>query len=310
MFKRTRGSRELGNLGGPRNWDFEELWKRRVFAMLRSIKDLFGYPVMAVDGKAGKVKDILFGDRNWRMRYLDVETRTGLHLNLRYLSEPDGEDAKVTRRLLEPKDLQTLQLGLDRRVIPTTLKVDEVERREGFGAHLPAEELYEMEFRKFFRHALYDERPFFSSLGHASYLPPLSAYDHTEKEIKQHLDKMSEIAGEHLHSARAVIGYHVAGKDCNLGIIGDLIMNVEDWKVEYLVLDTRHGIPSRKYLIEMTETMRLDWSSSTLEIGLTENDLLNRRRYWVYDPVNVDETERTYDYLGKPCLGSLMEEVY
>lgn len=278
--------------------------------MLRSIKDLFGFPVMAVDGKAGKVKDILFGDRNWRMRYLDVETRTGLHLNLRYLSEPEADGAKVTRRLIEAKDLEPLRLGLDRRMIPTTLSADQIEELEGFGSHLPAEELYEMEFRRFFRHGFYDERPFFSSLGHANYLPPLSAYEHTDKEIKQHLDRMAEIAGEHLHSARAVIGYHVAGKDCNLGVVGDLILNVEEWKVEYFVLDTRHGIPSRKYLIDMDHALQLDWSSSTLEISLTENDLLNRRRYWVYDPVNQDETDQSYDYLGKPCLGSLMEEVF
>lgn len=278
--------------------------------MLRSVKDLFGYPVVAADGKAGKVKDVLFGDRHWSVRYVDVETRRGLHLNLRYLSEPDAEDLKVTRRLIEPSNLESLKLGLDRRMVATSLTIDEVNEQESFGSHLPAEEQYEMEFRRFFRHALYDKQPFFSSLGHAGYLPPLSAYDHTDEEIRSHLDKMSEIAGEHLHSARSVIGYHIAGKNANLGVVGDLILNAETWKIEYLVLDTRHGIPSRKYLVEMDETTLLDWSSSTLVISLTEKELLNRRRYWVYDPVNVDADDQQYDYSGKPCIKSLMEEVY
>ncbi|MDQ8179240.1 PRC-barrel domain-containing protein [Pelagicoccus sp. SDUM812005] len=274
------------------------------------MKDLFGYPVMATDGKAGKVKDILFGDRHWRVRYLDVETRVGFRLNLRYLSEEKTEEDQVTRRLIEAKDLGVPKLGLDGREIPTRLSVEEVSKCEGFGAHLPAEEKYEMEFRRFFRHAIYDERPFFGSLGYAGYMPPVTAYDHTEEEIRNHLDRMGEIAGEHLHSARSVIGYHAVGKNETLGMVGDLILDMENWRIAYLVLDTRHGIPSRKYLVDMESVTRLDWSSSSLMTKLKSEDLVSMRRYWAYDPVNKDETDHEYDYCGKPCLRSLMEDVF
>ncbi len=278
--------------------------------MLRSIKDLFGYPVEATDGKAGKVKDLLFGDRHWRARYLDVETRRGLRLNLRYLSQEKSDEEMVTRRLIETKDLGLSELGLDRREIVAKLSCEEVARCEGFGAHLPAEEQYEMEFRRFFRHAIYDERPFFGSLGYAGYHPPVTAYDHSDKEIRDHLERMGKIAGEHLHSAKAVIGYHVVGKNETLGMVGDLILDVENWRVAYLVLDTRHGIPSRKYLVDMQAVTRIDWSSSSLETELLMGDLVSMRRYWVYDPVNKDKMDHEYDYAGKPCLRSLMEEVF
>lgn len=278
--------------------------------MLRSIKDLFGYPVMATDGKAGKVKDILFGDQHWRLRYLDVETRRGLHLNLRYLSEEEDEQKTVTRRLVKASDLEAPSLGLDRRVIPTKLTQEEIGKCEGFGSHLPAEEKYEMEFRRFFRHAIYDERPLFGSFGYAGYMPSLSAYDHTEQEIRDHLDKMGKIAGEHLHSARSVIGYHVVGQDETLGLVGDLILNVDEWRIAHLVLDTRHGIPSRKYLVDMSEVRTLDWSSSSLEVNLTHEGLVKMRRYWVYDSVNLDAEDHQYDYSGRPCLKNLMEEVF
>ena len=42
--------------------------------MLRSIKNLIGYPLDAVDGKIGKVKDALFDDRHWRLRYIVADT--------------------------------------------------------------------------------------------------------------------------------------------------------------------------------------------------------------------------------------------
>ncbi len=241
---------------------------------------------------------------------MDVETRRGLHINLRYLSENKSEEELVTRRLIERKDLGVPKLGLDRREIPTNLTVDDVQKCEGFGAHLTAEEKYEMEFRRFFRHAIYDERPLFGSYGIAGYMPPVTAYEHTDEEIRSHLDRMGEIAGEHLHSAKSVIGYHVVGKDETLGMVGDLILDAENWRIAYLVLDTRHGIPSRKYLVDMGSVTRLDWSSSSLETKLTADELMAMRRYWVYDPVNKDETDHEFDYSGKPCLRNVMEDVF
>ncbi|MBC2607647.1 PRC-barrel domain-containing protein [Pelagicoccus albus] len=277
--------------------------------MLRSIKDIFGYPVKAVDGKAGKVKDILFGDRNWRVRYVDVETRHGLRLNLRYLSEEEPMDS-VTRRLVKAEDLQPLGLGDDRKGVPTRLTCDEVSKCDGFGSHLTAEQQYEMEFRRFYRHAIYDERPLFGSFGYAGYIPSVSAYDHTEKEVREHLDRMSELAGEHLHSARGVIGYHVVGTDENLGVVGDLIVDTDTWQIKYMVLDTRHGLPSRKYLFEMAGAMTIDWPSSSVQVDSTVADLVSLRRYWVHDPVNHDDSEMEYDYSGNPCFKNLLDEVF
>ena len=46
--------------------------------MLRSVKDMIGYPIEATDGVVGKVKYVLFDDRHWRLRYVVVDTGTGL----------------------------------------------------------------------------------------------------------------------------------------------------------------------------------------------------------------------------------------
>lgn len=278
--------------------------------MLRSTKDLIGYSVLAEDGKAGKVKDALFGDRHWRLRYLDVETRAGLHLNLHYVSDALNPEEAVTRRLVAAQYLGSPKVGLDRRAISASLTLEEVGRCPGFDEKLPVEEKYDREFRRFFRHAIYDERPILGGFGHASYVPPVSAYEHSDEELRHHLERMSEIAGEHMHSARAVMDYHARGQDENLGVVSDLILDTESWTFAYFVLDTRHGIPSKKYLVPMSEVAALDWSSSTLHVELSRETLTQERRYWPYDPVNHDENEHDYDYCGKPCLKNLMEELY
>ena len=46
--------------------------------MLRSVKDMIGYPIEATDGVVGKVKYVLFDDRHWRLRYVVVDTGTWL----------------------------------------------------------------------------------------------------------------------------------------------------------------------------------------------------------------------------------------
>ena len=42
--------------------------------MLRSLKELLGYELLAKDGHMGKVHNFLFSDADWRVRYLVVDT--------------------------------------------------------------------------------------------------------------------------------------------------------------------------------------------------------------------------------------------
>src|SRR3954449_11614540 len=54
--------------------------------MLRSLKMMFGLPVVALDGKAGKVKDFIFDDQIWSIRFLVAET--GSRLDSRLVTVP------------------------------------------------------------------------------------------------------------------------------------------------------------------------------------------------------------------------------
>ena len=42
--------------------------------MLRSIKDMLDYTILATDGEIGQVSDILLGDSDLKARYVVVET--------------------------------------------------------------------------------------------------------------------------------------------------------------------------------------------------------------------------------------------
>jgi hypothetical protein len=42
--------------------------------MLRSVKELQGYAIRAIDGDIGQVHDFYFDDQSWLIRYLVVDT--------------------------------------------------------------------------------------------------------------------------------------------------------------------------------------------------------------------------------------------
>ena len=54
--------------------------------MLRSMKDLEGYAIDAIDGTIGHVKDFYFDDEAWVIRYLVVDTGAWLSGCLLYTS--------------------------------------------------------------------------------------------------------------------------------------------------------------------------------------------------------------------------------
>jgi hypothetical protein len=76
---------------------------------LRSIEDIIGHRVHAVDGLIGHVDDFLIEDRDWRIRYIKVDTRNW------------GPDCRVllSPRLIRKLDWQTrlVHLDVDRQTI-------------------------------------------------------------------------------------------------------------------------------------------------------------------------------------------------
>jgi hypothetical protein len=69
---------------------------KEVKHMLRSVKDLRGYIIGAIDGEIGQVHELYFDDQSWIVRYLVVDTGTWLPgrrvlLSPMALGQPDWE---------------------------------------------------------------------------------------------------------------------------------------------------------------------------------------------------------------------------
>ena len=270
--------------------------------MFRSIKDLIGYKGIASDGKAGKITDVLFGDRHWRMRYLVLDTTPSLRFNLHYLSEKSEDRPTPALVLIKPENLDHILLGDHRREVPIRMDVDGVRHCENLSAHLPIEQQYDAEFTKYYRHSIYDDRPIIgvsNDREEVDYWPPDTAYEHEKAELEAHQRHINEIAKQHLHSAKQVLGYRLQASQEILGPITDFILDDDTWEVRYLVTSMSHWHPKRRFLVDTSTIDYLDWSNQTAVTQLMTVEIESSEEFHPHDPVNYTIDQNAYDYYGK-----------
>ena len=88
--------------------------------MLRNVTSLLGVSILAKDGNIGHVRDVLFDDQSWILRYFVVET---------------GGWFSGRRVLLSPTIF--LQPDWDQRVLPVDLTIEEVRHSPDVDTDLP-----------------------------------------------------------------------------------------------------------------------------------------------------------------------------
>ena len=253
--------------------------------MLRSVKDMIGYPIEATDGVVGKVKDTLFDDRHWRLRYVVVDTGTWL------------PKKKV---LLSPFHLKELETGWVGNCLKVVLNKAQVEGSPELKEHEPVSMQFEEEYAKYYDLPTYWMDPYLfggaaipSSIG-PEYSPK------GEAERQAHEFRMRQIAGEHLRSAHEIMGYHIHAKDDSFGHVEDFVLDDSNWRLQYLVIDTKNWLPGKPSLIDIGWAESFDWETKTANVDLTRKQIEMAPRFDPFDPVNEDENHKLYDYYGKP----------
>lgn len=103
-----------------------------------------------------------------------------------------------------------------------------------------------------------------------------------------------------LRSLIEIRGYHVQAVDGKIGHVEDFILDDADWKIHYLVVDTRDWLPGRKVLVSAGWIVRIIWSFKNLYFSLTKKQVENSPEYDPSAPVNRVYEQRLYDYYGRP----------
>jgi len=231
--------------------------------MLWNASVLSGFTVEATDGVVGTVRDLLFEDKSWKLRWLVVHTGPWLFgrkvlLPLSALGKPDAAERKFTLTITK-KQVQ------DSPDVMTDLPVSR---------HLEAHVYHYYDWNPYWQSG-------FSSMANAVgtpvYMPRTD--DVGPRWQDGGTDALPDDGDQHLRSVNAVIGYHMEALDGAIGHAEDFIVDDSDWYIHYITVDTKNWLPGQRVVISPGLIREINWISRSIYLKTSIEKIKNSPPY-------------------------------
>jgi sporulation protein YlmC with PRC-barrel domain len=203
--------------------------------MLRNLKSILGYSVIATDSYIGELDDILFDDRSWKILYGVVDVGDWL-LGRKVLLPPS---------CFEPFDR-------DYSAVRVRLSRQEVEESPDIDAHMPVSRQHRM--------ALDGYYGWCGALASRDIAPRPFIPSRIPEAEEERLVTLQETQDPCLRSAREVLKYHTQNPEGDVGRIDDFLFDDARWEIVSLVVDTRRWLSGTKALISPWRTTEIAWN--------------------------------------------------
>ncbi len=248
--------------------------------MKRSLRELKGYSLQAIDGDKGKVKNFLFDDETWVVRYLEADlgsffSEKRVLIPRQYLGEPKWEEKHF----------------------PIELTVKRIENAPDLQHDLPVSRKYEQELMDHYELQPYWPATVAAYSGRESMFNPDNPFQTPKHVVGEEKIKT------HLRSFEEVRGYYINALDEHFGHVSDLIIDTEDWQILYAVLDTKNILPwSKKVMIPIELIEEISFLDKEAKIGLTKETIKNAPEYNPALPVNDEYEDVMRDFYGRKII--------
>ena len=243
--------------------------------MLRSLKELVGYRVLAGDGRMGKVKDFYFSDEDWIVRYLVVHTGFWVF----------GRNVLISVHLLGQPEWASQHF-------PVNLTQKQVQASPDVDLAKPVSRVYEEKLLQYYRLP-----PYWGVSAPLSGRPVYVPLQLTEGEHEAAGREWEQV---HLRSAEEVFGYQVYGLDGEVGSALDFMVVDENWQLRYLLVDASSLEVDKRVLVALAWITKIDVAEKVVSIDLTREAVRFSPTFDPALPVNRQDEEVLYDYYGRP----------
>jgi hypothetical protein len=213
---------------------------------------LRGRSLHATDGEIGQCTDFLFDDFHYTIRYLVVDTSKWLPGRKVVISP-----AAVDHQALLNRD-GNIRVRLTREQIQDSPSLDE---------HLPVSMKVEAHLSTYYGWPVYWSGPYPWGLSEA--VPAIGINEHA---LAAEIDAI-ENDDSRLRSAIEVMNYHIQTLDGELGHVEDFAFGLPDWRIKYMILDTRNWLPGRKLAIPPEWITEIDATTNTARVNHTRQSL-------------------------------------
>ncbi len=248
--------------------------------MKRNLKDLIGYSIEAIDGPKGKVKDFLFDEDSWGIRYLDV----------------DFGNLFKNGRVLIPK-VFIKKPSWEHKRFPVDLNKEDIESCPDLEQRKPVSREYEEALSKHYHIDHY--WPYYYAPVTNMYFPPRPLNPPRKILNEKDLDTS-------LRSFAEVQGYSIKTSDGNVGHVEDLMLDDEDWQIVYIIVDTSKWVPwSKKVILAIDWLKDISFVDREVMIGLPKEIIKDAREFDSSRPIDIDAEMVLYDFYHNSFVKSV-----
>lgn len=249
--------------------------------MLRRLNQLTGFKIAATDDQIGSVQDFYFDDHTWTVRYMVVDTGPWIL----------GRQVLIPAAAIETVNWEGSTISLP-------LTTEQVKNSPDISLEQPVSRQHEIALHEHYGWPgyWYAAPAMASPMGgmYAVPVPPESVVDPlTEDEMP---DAPEEQGDPHLRSVKEVVGYDIQATDGSIGHVEDFFAGENEWRIRYLLVDTRNWLPGRKVLIGVDWAERIDWSERDVIVNVTREKVQDSPEYDPQAPLSRHYEENLHNY--------------
>lgn len=255
--------------------------------MLWQGSQLNGHAIRATDGLIGSIADLLFDDREWRIRWAVADSGDWL---------PDRLVLLPTSALARPDAV--------RRELPVDITRERVRNSPGLDAEAPISRRREAEI-----YAHYGWAPYWApgAAYAGAYVPAVGVVNDPVARIDTARLRggrsrgPEELEGDpHLRSIGEVTGYYIRARDGGIGHVEEFLIEDGSWTVRYLVIDTKNWWPGKFVLASPEWITDVSWDERQVSVDLTRKQVEDSPEYDPTRSVERNYEERLHGHYGIP----------
>ncbi|MFW5707698.1 MAG: PRC-barrel domain-containing protein [Bacteroidota bacterium] len=241
--------------------------------MKRSLKDMKGFTIETMDGTKGKIKDFLFDEKTWKVRYIDADF---------------GSFFK-SKRVLLPM-LAMREILWDDEKAPLDVTDETIENSPAPEDRPTVSREYEKQLMEYYQFGAYWADEMVTHTGTGMYYPvrpiKVPAKEFNENDVDTSLRSFKEVKG-----------YHILATDGHLGHVEDIIVDDADWQLIYLIIDTSNWRPwSKKVILQLNWLKDISYATKEVSIDVDTEVIKNAPEIDLSKPIEEAFEKGLQDY--------------
>jgi hypothetical protein len=274
--------------------------------MLFAVTGLQKCPVQAGDGRVGAVKDFLFDDQSWKLRWMVVDT--GQRLPGRQILIHPSAIAPLDLALPERRGLPMMSGGVTL-VVSVRLTKQQIEASPEASEDEPVTKQMEAQLYDYYGWDPNWGPTYFGPNAIATPFsgPPLVAVAMERQAAEESQAAEREIrpgdGDPHLRSVAKVKGYHVHATDGDLGHVENFLADDGNWDIRYLVIATHNWWPGKQVQLAPHAVHTIDWAERHINVNVTRDQVKSSPPWDPLAMVDQIGEQRLHDHFGWPGYG-------